>query len=188
MKLAKLAAAALTLAATPALANDNVVAGATVTGPEGNPVGTIESVSGGVAILDTGKHKVPLGVDMYGSGENGLTITVTKAQLDGMMDEQLAAAAAQRDAALVTGATVVSADAQPAGSVLSIDDALDAIIVQRDAGVITLKREHFAVNGEGALMALFNLAQIDANTVEVPEGVEIVTSSEADAVAEAAAS
>ena len=49
MKFAKLAVAAVALAATPALANDQVVAGATVTGPEGNAVGTIVSVEGGQA-------------------------------------------------------------------------------------------------------------------------------------------
>ena len=98
MKLAKLAVAAVALAATPALANDQVVAGATVTGPEGNAVGTIVSVENGPAVLDTGKHKVPLAVDMYGQGEAGPTIPVPKAQIDGMVDAQLAEAAATRDA------------------------------------------------------------------------------------------
>ena len=93
MNFAKLALMATVLAATPFAAHAAAVeAGATVTGPEGNPVGTIESVANGQAVLDTGKHKVPLGVDAFGEGENGLTITVTKTQLDGMMDEQLAQA------------------------------------------------------------------------------------------------
>lgn len=182
MKFLKAASvAALVMVATPALADGHVAAGATVVGPQGNLVGTIESVANGQAVLDTGKHKVPLPLEVFGEGEGKLTITVTKAQLDGMMDEQLAAAAARRDAALVVGANVISADAQPAGAVLTIDDANDAIVVQRDAGVITLKREHFALDGNGALMALFTLSQIDANTVEVPEGAQIVTEAQAAA-------
>lgn len=179
MKFAKLAIMATALAATPLAAQSaSVEVGATVYGPEGNPVGTIESVANGTATLDTGKHKVPLGVDAFGEGETGPTITVTKTQLDAMMDEQLAAAAAKRDAALVEGAAVVSADAQPVGAVKDIDDAMDAIIVEREAGLVTLKREHFAVDQNGQLMALFTLSQIDSATVAVPAGAEIATTAE----------
>ena len=166
MKFAKLAFLAAALAATPIAAHAaDVKAGAVVTGPEGNKVGTIESVANGQAVLDTGKHKVPLGVESFGESTTGLTITVTKAQLDGMMDQQLAAAAAARDNALMVGASLISADSQPVGTIKEIDDTTDAVVVERDAGLVTLKREHFAVDGNGALMALFTLAQLDGATV-----------------------
>ncbi|TNE34825.1 MAG: hypothetical protein EP350_01155 [Alphaproteobacteria bacterium] len=166
MKFAKLAILAAAMAATPIAAHAaNVQAGAVVTGPEGNPVGTIESVSGGQAVLDTGKHKVPLGVESFGEGETGLTITVTKAQLDGMMDQQLAAAAAARDNALVVGAALIAADGPAVGTIKEINDETDAVVVEREVGLVTLKREHFAVDGNGALMALFTLAQLDGATV-----------------------
>lgn len=180
MKFAKLALAAVALAATPALANDQVVAGATVTGPEGNAVGTIVSVDNGQAILDTGKHQVPLAVTMYGVGEAGPTITVTKAQLDGMIDAQLAEAAAKRDAALVVDAAVLSADGQPVGTVYTVDTE-DMVIVQNDAGIVTLTRDNFAVNAEGALMVLYTAADLAANTTAVPEGAEILTPAQARA-------
>ena len=144
MKFAKLAVAAIALAATPALANDQVAAGATVTGPEGNAVGTIVSVENGQAVLDTGKHKVPLGVEMYGQGEAGPTITVTKAQLDGMIDGQLAEAAAKRDAALVVGAEAMAADHAALGTILEING--DNIILARggdEMNKVTLLRDHF---------------------------------------------
>lgn len=182
MKFAKLAILASALAATPIAAGAATVeAGATVYGPQGNPVGTIESVSNGQAVLDTGKHKVPLGTEAFGEAANGLTITVTKAQLDKLMDDQIAAAEARRDAALTEGAAVITADAQAAGTVKTIDSSIDAVIVERDAGVVTLKREHFAVDTNGTLMALFTLQQLDGATVAVPEGAEIVTASEAAA-------
>ena len=180
MKFAKLAIVAAALAATPALANDQVVAGATVTGPEGNAVGTIVSVENGQAVIDTGKHKVPLGVDMYGEGEAGPTITVTKAQLDGMMDAQLAEAAAALDAALVVDAAVVSADGQPVGTVYTIDTE-GMVIVKNDAGIITLTRDSFMVSPEGALMARYSAADISANTTPVAEGAEILTPAQARA-------
>lgn len=166
MKIAKLAILAAAIVATPIAASAaGPEAGATVYGPQGNPVGTIESVANGQAVLDTGKHRVPLGIESFGESEAGPTITVTKEQLNALMDEQIAAANAQRDAALVVGAAVVSADAQAAGTIKEIDEATDAVVVERESGLVTLKREHFAVDGNGALMALFTLEQIDGATV-----------------------
>lgn len=166
MKFAKLAIAAIAplavLAAAPALANDQVVAGAAVTGPEGQAVGTIVSVENGQAVLDTGKHKVPLGVEMYGQGEAGPTITVTKDQLDAMIDAQLAEAAAKRDAALVVGADAMAADHAALGTVLEIDG--DNIVIARggdEANKVTLLRSHFDATDHG-LMARLTNAEIDA--------------------------
>ena len=162
MKFAKLAVAAIALAATPALANEQVVAGATVTGPEGNAVGTIISVENGQAVLDTGKHKVPLAVEMYGQGEAGPTITVTKAQIDGMIDAQLAEAAAKRDAALVVGAEAMAADHAALGTILEIDG--NNIVIARggdEMNKVTLLRSHFDATDHG-LMARLTNAQIDA--------------------------
>ena len=162
MKFAKLAVAAIALAATPALANEQVVAGATVTGPEGNAVGTIVSVENGQAVLDTGKHKVPLAVEMYGQGEAGPTITVTKAQIDGMIDAQLAEAAAKRDAALVVGAEAMAADHAALGTILEIDG--NNIVIARggdEMNKVTLLRSHFDATDHG-LMARLTNAQIDA--------------------------
>lgn len=162
MKFARLAvAAALATAALPgvALAQD-VAVGATVFGPEGNVVGTVESVADGVVTLDTGKHKAPLPADAFGTGEKGPTITVTKAQIEGMIEEQLAAAAAQRDAALVAGAAVSSAKGAPLGTIKSVDG--DAVVVETSDGSVEMLREHFAVDAQGALMALFTIEQIKA--------------------------
>jgi len=162
MKFAKLALAAVALAATPALANEQVVAGATVTGPEGNTVGTIISVENGQAVLDTGKHKVPLAVEMYGVGEAGPTITVTKAQIDGMVDAQLAEAAAKRDAALVAGAAVMAADHAALGTVVSVEG--DSVVIARAADAtkkVTLPRDSFDATDHG-LMARLTNAQVDA--------------------------
>ena len=161
MKFVKLAAAAVALAATPALANDQVVEGAVVTGPEGNEVGKIVSVADGQAVLDTGKHQVPLGLDMYGVGEAGPTVTVTKAQLNGIVDQQVAAATEARDAALVVGASVMDASHAPLGTVLEIDG--DNVVIARggdEANKVTLLREYFD-GGDHGLMARLTNAQID---------------------------
>ena len=162
MKIAKLALAAIALSATPALAQSGVSVGATVYGPQGNPVGEIVTVDGGQVIVDTGKHKVPLQLEAYGQGEKGPTITVTRAQLDAMMDEQLAAAAAKRDAALVAGAPVKTADGADLGTIATVDG--DNIVINRDGNAsnkVTLLREHFDALDTG-LTARLTAAQIDA--------------------------
>jgi hypothetical protein len=155
-----LALAAMTIA-TPALANDQVVAGATVYGPEGNQVGTILQVENGQTVLDTGTHQVPLAVEMYGVGETGPTITVTKVQLDTMIEQQMAAANAARDAALVEGATIMTADSQTLGTVGTIEGDNVLVVRADDAGEFTVPRNYFAAV-KGQLVARLTMAQVDA--------------------------
>lgn len=159
MNIAKFALAAFAAAGLAATAQaQEMAAGATVYGPEGNPVGTVTSVAGGNVVLDTGTHEATLPAASFGEGEQGPTITVTQAQLNAMLAEQAAAAEAQLDAALVETAVVTSADGQDAGVVESIDG--DTVILANEAGDVSLMREHFTVNAEGQLMALYTLAQI----------------------------
>ncbi|MBX7456697.1 hypothetical protein K3152_00405 [Qipengyuania sp. 1NDH17] len=161
MKFAKLALASVALIATPALAN-GIVEGATVTGPEGNTVGTVVAIEGGNAIIDTGKHKIPLPASMYVESDAGLTLPATKAMLDGMIDQQIAAAKAQLDAALVVGASAMAADHAPLGTITLIEG--DEVTIARggdETNVVVLLRGHFTA-GDHGLMAKYTNAEIDA--------------------------
>ena len=164
MKFAKLALTALApaavLVAAPAMAA-GIEVGATVVGPEGNPVGKIVSVEGDSVILDTGKHKVPTTTGNYVVGDMGPVIGVTKVQLNGMMDARVAQANAARDAALVVGAEVLTSDGQPLGTVGSIDG--DNVVITRGEGKadIPLTRDYFSA-GEAGLAAGVTSAQIAA--------------------------
>ncbi|MGN6497783.1 MAG: hypothetical protein ACTHK5_10655 [Tsuneonella sp.] len=162
MKFVRLAAAAAlaTAALGTAAAAQAGATGATVYGPDGAAVGTVESVANGVVTLDTGAHKAPLPADAFGKSDKGPTITVTKAQLDEMVAQQLAAADAKRDAALVAGAAVVSPKGAALGTVKSVEG--DAVVVTTADGPVAMKREHFAIGADGALMALFTVDQIKA--------------------------
>jgi hypothetical protein len=159
MKSMKLVLMAALLASTPAVTFAQDV-GATVYGNDGNAIGTVEAVADGIVTIDTGKHKAPIPADLIGAGEAGPSINATKGQIDAMMDEQVAQAMAARDAALVAGASVVSANGNPAGTLASVDLAADAIILESPEGPVALKKEHFAVNPSGQLMALFTREQI----------------------------
>jgi hypothetical protein len=177
MNLAKLALAATALTTVPFAAQAQDV-GTTVFGNDDAAIGTVEANDGEVVTVDTGKHKAPLPANLLAEREGKWTVNATQAQINQMMDAQVAEANAARDAKLMEGAALVSADGQPAGTIYTIDSAADAIIVERDGGIITLKREHLALDPQGNLMALFTMEQIAANTVEVPEGATVQTASQ----------
>ncbi|MEL7318012.1 MAG: hypothetical protein AAFN04_05150 [Pseudomonadota bacterium] len=175
MKLSKLALLAATTVALPFAAQAQDAGTTVYSQVDDSTVGTIESNDGATAVLDTGSYKAPLPIATYAEREGKWTINATKAQIDGMM----AAAAAEADkklaAALVDGASVVSADTMPVGTVLALDVEKDQYLIEADTSIITLKREHFAVNQSGALTALFTSAQLDGFAVEVPEGAVVET-------------
>lgn len=162
MKFPKLAAAtALALSSLPALAaGPDLAVGSTIYGPEGEVVGIVETMADGIVTVDTGKHKAPLPADVFGTSEKGPSITVTQAQINAMLDEQIAAAAAQRDAALVAGVMVHTAGDLMLGNVKSVEG--DDVVVEIESGPVAMKREHFAINANGTLIALFTLEQIEA--------------------------
>lgn len=179
MKFAKLAliTAAMTVAPFTAHAQD---VGSTVFGNDDAPVGIVESNADGIVTVDTGSFKAPLPANLLAEREGKWTVNATKAQIDGMMAAQKAEADAKRDAALVDGAAVISADNLAAGTVYTVDSE-GTVILQRESGIITLTKDTFAVDANGALMALYTVEQLDANTVEVPEGAEILTPAQAAA-------
>lgn len=157
MKISQTLLAAAALALVPAAATAQDV-GATVTGNDGQPVGTVLSNNGTVVMVDTGTHHVPLPINVFANGEGGPTLNTTRAELDAIYERQLAETAAARDAALVEGAAVVTSDAQVLGSVDLIDG--DNIVIRQGDFVVTLPRNLLAVNGEGKLMALASMEAI----------------------------
>jgi hypothetical protein len=162
MKFTRLAALSTFLAAAviPAAALAQVAAGATVYGPDGTAVGTVASIDGGTVMVDTGTYKAPLPADAFGKSDKGPTVTVTKAQIDEMMAQQVAAANTARDAKLVAGAAVVSPKGAALGTIKSVDG--DAVVLDSPSGPVALKREHFALDANGALIALFTAEQVAA--------------------------
>jgi len=175
MKFAKAVLFAATLTAAPFAANAQDAGTMVYSQVDDSEVGKIASNDGTTAVLDTGTYQAPLPVGTYAMREGKWTINATKAQIDGMMAAAAAEADAKLVAALVDGAPVTSADNMPVGMVLAMDPAADQYIIDADAGVITLKKEHFALNAEGELTALFTTEQLAGFIVEVPEGAIVET-------------
>lgn len=186
MKFAKLALAATAIAVTPFAASAQDVGTTIYSQVDESVVGTIDSNDGTNVLLNTGDYEATLPLNYFAerpvgdAGETAWTINATKGQIDAMMKDQQDKANAARDAALVEGAAVVSADGVPVGTIYTIDDA-DTAILKNESGIMTLTRDSFAVDGAGNLMALYSAEQITANIVAVPEGAEIMTPAQAAA-------
>ncbi|MBU7579770.1 MAG: hypothetical protein KAF27_04775 [Porphyrobacter sp.] len=158
MKTLKLALLAGALTVTPAAFAQDI--GATIYGNDGNTVGTVTEVNDQVVVIDTGKHKAPVPVNMVFDGDKGKSVNATKDQVDTMMDSRIAEANAERDAKLVQGAQVVSAGGRAVGTLETVDLAADTILLKAEQGVLQLKKEHFAVNPQGQLTVLYSADQI----------------------------
>ena len=77
-------------------------------------------------------------------------------------------ATAALDAALVAGAAVVTADAQPLGIVSSVE--AETVVLSKDKRQLSLPKAMFALNADGALMVLASLADIEAAIAERQAG------------------
>jgi len=175
MNFTKLALLASAIAATPIVANAQD-AGSTIYGNDDAPIGTVESNAAGIVTVDTGAHKAPLPANLLANQEGKWTVNATQAQINSMMDAQVAeqarlAAEAQAKAeaqaaqalaaALVVGAPVITADEQALGLVDAVEGG-NVIVRNDDAQLITLPENLITIAPDGQLMALANLADIMA--------------------------
>lgn len=151
------AALAFGLSAGTALAQD---AGATIIGNDGNPVGTVASNDGTTVVVDTGMHQVPLGPESFAEADGTFTLNTTQAELNAAMDAMVAQQQEALAAALVVGAEVNSADAQPLGTIEEL--TAENIILADGEQKMTLPRDLFAVDANGGAMVLANHADIMA--------------------------
>jgi hypothetical protein len=159
-----LAGAALGAVAAPALAQapaaqgnvaTAVVAGAKVLDPQGGDVGTVESVSGGNAVIATGTNKVALPLASFAVGPNGPVIGMTRAELDAAA----AQAAAQTAASVAAGAKVSGAQGAAIGTVESVEGGF--AIVNTGRGKVKLPVTAFAKNETGLVIGM-TAAELDA--------------------------
>lgn len=151
--------AAALMAGAAMAADAGVKAGATVNDTTGNPVGTIESVNGDLAVVSTGTNKVSLPVSAFGQGDKGPIIAMTKAQLDAAASGAKASAQAELKSQLASGATVYGPDGAPVGNV----DAVDAQFATLMVGDLKVKLplDSFAKGDKGATIGM-TAAQLKA--------------------------
>jgi len=145
------AAAPAAGAAAPA-AGAGVTAGAKVFDAQGGEVGTIDTVNGGVAVVDTGTNKVGLPLASFGTGANGPVISMTKAQLDSAASQAAAQSADALKAQLTPGATVYGRSGADVGKVKSAD--AEFVTVTRPKGEVKLPMSAFGKGDKGVMISM----------------------------------
>ena len=157
------AAAALALAgvSAPALAQGaGVTVGATIYGPDGAAVGTIEQIEGDNVVVNTGAKTAALPREVFGEGDNGPTIGWNKADLEAAIAASEAEAQAALEAKLAAGAEVYSVDGVLLGTIESINEE-GLIVVELASGPVALGKEQMTLQGD-KLTFLATAADVEA--------------------------
>lgn len=151
--------AALAFSAVPASAQTAaapaITVGATVYDTAGGTVGTVDSMSGGNAVVSTGKHKVAIPAASFGKGDKGLLLGMTRDQLD----EAAVGAAAQTAAAVTAGAAVVDSQGTPLGTIKSVDSQY--AVLDMSTSQVKLPLNAFAARDNGLMLGMTK-AQLQA--------------------------
>ena len=131
----------------------NVAVGATVSDTSGQPVGTIESVTGGNAVLSTGAAKASIPVSSFAKGTGGLVIGITKADLEAQV------AQASKPQQIAAGMAVSGPQGAPVGKVEAVTG--DMVTVATANSKAQLPKTAFAQGPNGLVIGL-TAEQLDA--------------------------
>lgn len=146
------------LAATPALAQDaapTVAAevGMKVYGPNGGDVGTVDSINGDVVVVSTGKNMGALPITAFAKAKDGLSITITRADLDAAVEKAAADAKASLLASLTPGTEVKSLNgAMVVGTIKEID--AEYVTIEHDGRPVQLPVTAFMADASGAKITM----------------------------------
>jgi len=154
------------LAATPALAQDAAPAveaqvGMKVFGPNGGEVGTVESVSDGAIVVDTGTNKAALGTEAFAKVDNGLSIMMTKVDLDAAVEKATADAKARLLASLTPGTEVKSVTGAAVIGTIQAKDA-EYVTVDHDGQEVKLPVDAFMAQADGGVAITTTEAEFTA--------------------------
>jgi hypothetical protein len=127
----------------------NVAAGASVYDTTG---ATVDSVTAGVAVVNTGTNKVGLPLTSFAAGEKGPTIAMTKVQLDEAAGKAAADAAAALKAQLTPGAIVYGKAGTKIGTIKEADDQYVTVTVAK--GPIKLPISAFGKGDTGPMISM----------------------------------
>lgn len=128
-----------------------VTAGAQVVDTSGGAVGSIESVSNGVAVLSTGTNKVSVPASSFAQGQGKLVIAMTKADIDAKASQATAAANAA-PVEIAAGATVSDPSGARVGTVKSVSG--DMVTVAGATASAQLPKSSFAKGPSGLVIGM----------------------------------
>ena len=143
------ASAALALAAPAHAQADGFTVGAQVLDPSGNSVGTITAVNGDVVTVKTDKVDATLGKGSFAQQDGKLYIGNTQAELNALVEQTNAAAAAS----LAHGAPVKDSAGPAVGTIDSIDAEFVTLKLASGKSV-RIPRSGIAGSANGAVVGL----------------------------------
>jgi hypothetical protein len=143
-------AAVMAQAAAPSAAAPAPVAGAKVFGPDGVEVGTVEAVAGDIVTVSTGTARAGLPKSAFAVRDKGLTIGMTKAQLEAAVNGASAENTAAKDSALVADAPIKSSDGKVLGTVAKVQGD-DVTVTLADGSAAALKKSYIGLGSDGSL-------------------------------------
>lgn len=144
-----LASASLALAGPVFAQAGGFAVGTEVLDPSGNPVGTVTAVNGDVVTIKTDKVEAPLGKASFAQQDGKLYIGNTQAELNALIEQTNAAAAAS----LAVGAPVKDSAGTAVGTIEAID--AEFVTLKLASGKsIRIPRNGIAGSADGAVVGL----------------------------------
>jgi preprotein translocase subunit YajC len=138
-------------AATAEIVAGEIVAGAAVLDSKGGSVGTIASVSGDIAVVDTGTVKVSIPVTSLAKSDKGVLIGMTRTELEAAA-KAAAGGGAQANATLKAGTAVLDPKGGAVGTIESVD--ADTVTVATPKVKAKLPKASFALGPNGAVISM----------------------------------
>lgn len=150
-------AAAAAPAAAPAKVN--VTAGAAVLDATGGAVGTVASVTGDTAVVDTGTVKAGIPIASFAQSDKGLHISMTKTELEAAAKGAQAGAQGDILASLTPGTAISDPKGGAVGKVDSVDG--DFVVVATTNAKAKLPKTAFAKGPNGVVIGM-TMAELEA--------------------------
>lgn len=138
------------VAQEPAAAAAAPTVGAKVFDAQGNEVGTVEGIQGDIVTVSTGTARAGLPKSAFVTREKGLTIGMTKAQLEAAVNGAASETNAAVEAALVANAPIKSSDGVVLGTIAKVEGE-DVTVTLTDGATVVLKKAYIGLSADGAL-------------------------------------
>lgn len=167
--------------ATAAPATVNPTVGAKVFDAEGGEVGTVEAIQGDIITVTTGTARAGLPKSAFVTRDKGLTIGMTKAQLEEAVNGAKAENSAAKDAALVADAPVKSSDGVVLGTITKVEGD-DVTVALSNGTSAALKKAHLGLAADGSLA--LGMTAADFATATQASAASATTPAPAEAPAE----
>lgn len=176
MKTSLIAAAIIAAGLSPvaAMAQESAAAtvaptvGAKVYDAAGDDVGAVEAVSGDIITVNTGLARAGLPVSAFVMRDKGLTIGMTKAELESAVLGQKAEADAAKEKAMVADAPIKSVDGKVLGTVSKTEgDDVTMLLVDGNGATVLFKKENIGLTADGSL-AIGMTAEAFAQAISAP--------------------